>query len=193
METKVWLAVRSSESKQLLEVTEEAARYDEEAGSWYVGPADAVRFGQALQTWFRPVLGTRPGEPTLPMTVHGMEHPCVRCKKTSLAVVHWEVPGDDITATARQPLELAASALWSSEAERVNRRRAWAHFGVRGSKTQGAAYFSNGCRFDDVLLGEVPLLQRYEAFKDRPGAVVTLGVVPVPARLVQEAFDWFDA
>ena len=75
----------------------------------------------------------------------------------------------------------------------VSRRGDWARFGDKFSSTLNQTYFSNKCRFDNFLLGEVPLYQRYEALRGRPGGVVTLGVIPVPSRLVQQVFDWYDA
>jgi len=186
---RAWLDVGSAESKELLRVTDGAARYDEQGGSWYVELADAMRYGQFLQRWFRPVLSTRPDEPVRPMTVLGLAYECWRCKRPSLAVVHCRLPDHEISATARAPLELAARALWSADAGGTDRRREWAHFKARFSKTQAETYFSNGCRFDEALFGEVPLRQRYEALRGDPDAVVTLATVPVPARLVQEVLD----
>ncbi len=118
----VWLDVGSDESKQLLAITAGAARYDEDARSWYVDPQTAVKYGQALQKWFRPVISIKPDDELLPMTIRGIDHQCLRCKRPSLAVVQWEVPNDDIIATGRLPLQLAAAALWSVDTEHVSLR-----------------------------------------------------------------------
>lgn len=186
---RAWLNVRSDESKELLSVTNKSAKWDEEARSWYVDLKTATEHGSSLQKWFRPQVSQVGNEPVLPMTIYGLEYKCYGCGRVSLAVVWWAVPGDDISSTARKPLELAAAALWSPQAQQVSRRSEWAHFDQRFSKTQDEAYFSNGCRFDYKIFGEVRLSQAYEAAL---GSTIVLAVVPVPNRLVNEVFDWYD-